>query len=46
MPHPVNACADCDLWCEDGEPCQHDLGPDEDRAYDADQDRRICEGDV
>ncbi|MEN6342184.1 MAG: hypothetical protein ABFC89_06440 [Methanospirillum sp.] len=46
MPHPVNACADCKYVCDKGDPCWRYLGPDEDRAYDADQDRRICEGDA
>ncbi len=45
MPHPYNQCADCEYVCEEGEPCIHDLAPDEDRVYAAERDRRICEAD-
>jgi len=43
MPHPINACADCDHVCDEGERCIHEIGPDEDRAYDEAADRQICE---
>ncbi len=45
MPHPCNACADCEYVCEEGDPCILERGPDEDRAYDDEMDRRILEAD-
>ena len=38
-------CADCPHDCEEGESCIRDQDPDEDRVYEAERDRRICEAD-
>lgn len=43
MPHPYNQCADCEYVCEESDPCIRDIEPDEDRAYEAERDRRIGE---
>ena len=43
MAHPYNLCANCEYCCDEGEPCIYDHVRDEDRAYDKDQARRICE---